>query len=108
MWLVGLLFAAVIAVLVLMNLSARVSMPRNPITFLPKEEAPSSFGARLRQAIGLELTMDEANAPSGLGGVSPAEALKHAHDMGMKVTPAQETESPFWKAIQAIGERSPF
>ncbi len=82
-------------------------MPRNPLVFLPNS-GPPSFVSRFRQAIGLELTLEKANAPSGLGGVTPAEVLKHAYDGGIKLTPAQATESRFWRALQAIGERSPF
>jgi hypothetical protein len=83
-------------------------MPRNPLVFLPKGDGPPSFGSRFRQAIGLELTVEKANAPRGPGGVAPAEVLKHACDMGINLTPAQATESPLWRVLQAIGVRSPF
>jgi hypothetical protein len=108
MWVTVSLAVVTFAVLFFMNLCARLSMPRNPLVFLPKEGVPLSFGSRFRQAIGLEMTLEKANAPSGVGGVTPAEALKHAFDMGLKVTPGQATQSPFWKALQAVGERSPF
>lgn len=83
-------------------------MPRNPLVFLPKEGGPPSLGSRLRQAIGLELTVEKANAPRGPGGVTPAEVLKYAHDKGINFTPAQATESPLWRILEAIGVRSPF
>jgi len=108
MWIIISLAVAAFAVLLFMNLCARLSMPRNPLVFLPKEGVPLSFGSRFRQTIWIEMTLEKANAPSGIGGVTPGEALRHAHDMGINVTPGQATQSTFWKALQAIGERSPF
>lgn len=108
MWVIALLVAAAFCVLLFMYFCAKLSMPRPALTYLPKEGVSPSFAARFRQAIGLELKMTKAHAPSGLGGVPPAEALKHASEMGVQLTPAQATESPIWKVLQAIGERSPF
>lgn len=107
-WIIIFLTLTAFAVLLFMNLCARLSMPRNPLVFLPKEGVPLSFGSRFRQAIGLEMTVEKANSPSGPGGVTPADSLKYAHDMGIKFTPGQATQSPFWKFLQAIGERSLF
>jgi hypothetical protein len=107
MWLVASIVGAALVVLFFMNLCARLSMPRNPLVFLPKN-GPPSFASRFRQVTGLELTLEKANAPSGLGGVTPAEVLKNAYDAGIKLTPAQATDSLFWKLLQGIGERSPF
>jgi len=108
MWVIALLVAAGFAVLLFMYLCAKLTMPRYALTYLPKESVSPSFAARCRQASGLELTIAKAHAPSGAGGVTPAEVLKHASEMGVQLTPAQATQSQFWKVLQAIGERSPF
>ena len=108
MWLITLLVAVAFAVLLFMYLCARLSMPRDALTYLPKEGTSPSLVARCRQAVGLELTMAEAHAPSGVGGVTPAEVLKHSSEIGVRLTPAQGTGSHLWKVLQAIGERSLF
>jgi hypothetical protein len=108
MWLIGFLAAAAFAVLFFMHLCAKLSMPRDALSYLPQESVAPSFASRFRQAFGLELTIEKANLPSGVGGVTPAEVLKHAAEMGLKLTPAQATESPLWRVVQAVGMRSPF
>jgi hypothetical protein len=108
MWVIALLIAAAFGVLLFMYFCAKLSMPRPALTYLPKEGVSPSFAARCRQAFGLELSVAKAHAPSGAGGVTPAEVLKHASEMDVQLTPAQATESRFWKVLQAIGARSPF
>jgi hypothetical protein len=102
----GIFLAA--AVLIFMYACAKLSMPRNALMYLPKEGVSPSFGSRCRRAVGLELTVAQARAPSGVGGVTATEVLNHAFNEGIQLTPAQATGSPLWKAVQAIGERSLF